>query len=153
MGGSTWDYFTPYQQDASAALAAAHERAFSEGDYFWLYDGRWGLHERPRPSTIEELWEDEGVRHSFTHSILDIFSVLDEGEQPEVCSARPLTPGEILRVLGSSRPTRATFESRYERAYGDLDSLIEDRGHACYTVLYDEHRQPSEIVFWGVTGD
>jgi hypothetical protein len=153
VGGSAWDYFTPYQQDVSAALAAAHERAFSEGDYFWLYDGRWGSPERPRPSTVEELWQDEGVRHSFTHSVLDIFRVVGEGEEPEVCAARPLTAEEITRVLSSSWPTRADFERTYEKAYEELDSLIEDRGYACYTVLYDAQRHPSEIVFWGVTGD
>ncbi|MFC0554417.1 hypothetical protein ACFFHJ_26350 [Planotetraspora thailandica] len=85
--------------------------------------------------------------------MLDIFEVLDEGEEPEFCSARPLTAEEITRALGSSWPTRADFERRYEQASEELDDLIEERGHACYTVLYDEQRHPSEIVFWGVTGD
>ncbi len=80
---------------------------------------------------VEELWQDEGIRHSFTHSVLDIFTVLGEGEEAEVCAARPLTQEEITRVLGSSRPTRADFERTYEKAYEELDSLIEDRGHAC----------------------
>ncbi|MGV9775851.1 hypothetical protein [Streptosporangium sp. NPDC003464] len=149
MGGSAWTYFTPYQQDVSAALAAAHERAFQEGDYFWLYDGRWGSPQRPRPSTVEELWQDEGVQHSFTHSVLDVFEVLGEGEEPEVCAARPLTPEETTRLFGTSKPTRVDFG----RAHEEVDSVIEERGHACYTALYDEQRRPSEIAFWGVTGD
>ncbi|WP_030905133.1 hypothetical protein [Streptosporangium amethystogenes] len=149
MGSSAWDYCTPYQQDLSAALAAAHERAFGERDYFWLYDGRWGTPERPRPPTVEELWQDEGVRHSFTHSVLDVFEILGEGEEPRVCAARPLTWEEITRLFGTSQPTRVDFD----RAHDEVHGVIEERGHACYTVLYDKQRRPSEIVFWGVTGD
>ncbi|WP_377271677.1 hypothetical protein [Peterkaempfera sp. SMS 1(5)a] len=70
-----------YQKDFGAALKDLWERVFRDGDYPWGYEKEWVPEEqrRPRPETMDELYADQWLQESRTHSILDIFHVLGRG--------------------------------------------------------------------------
>ncbi|GAA4520502.1 hypothetical protein GCM10023191_097540 [Actinoallomurus oryzae] len=148
MGGSAWDYVVPYHEDAAVALSTAQAKAFSEGDYFWAHDGRRSFPERPRPDSVDELWEDPVMQELMTHSVLDMFGVSRPGEEPQICCAAPLSPEVTREVFGAECPTRAD----YEGAIDVMWDVIQDRGYGCYVVLYRDN-VPDEIAFFGVTGD
>jgi hypothetical protein len=137
-----------YHEDASVALRVAQEKAFRYGDYFWPYDGKWGFPEHPRPNSMDELWNDPVIQHDMTHSVLDMFGVLQVGEEPEVLRAAPLSPEVTHEVFGSERPTRAD----YDRAAEVMWDVVQDRGYGHYVVLYRDDA-PDEIAFFGITGD
>jgi hypothetical protein len=148
VGGSCWDCVVPFDADIAAALAAAHELTFRQNDYWWPYDGNWGLPERPRPDSVDELWDDPVVEADGTHSVLDIVGVRGPDEEPSICEAAALDPPSRQRLFGTEEPTLAD----YQRARDSVWDVIEDRGYAKYTVLYRDG-VPDEIVFFGVTGD
>ncbi|WP_222722293.1 hypothetical protein [Actinomadura alba] len=143
----------PYQEDVSAALKMAQEKAFREGDYYWPYDGRFGLPERPRPDSEDDLWEDEVVQETLTHSVLDMFGLSRIGWEPEVLHAAPLTPEITREVFGSEWPTRADYDRASDVMW---DIVARDRGYGngygSYVVLYRDDA-PDEIAFFGITGD
>ncbi|GAA2098365.1 hypothetical protein GCM10009780_46650 [Actinomadura alba] len=137
----------PYHEDPSVALRVAREKTFREGDYYWPYDGRWGLPERPRPDSEDELWEDEVVQEDLTHSVLDMFGASQVGQEQEILDAAPLSPEIMREVFGSERPTRAD----YDRASNAMWDVLRN-GYGKYVVLYRDDA-PDEIAFIGVTGD
>jgi hypothetical protein len=137
-----------YHEDASVALSLAHAKAFRDGEYHWPYDGKWGLPERPRPTSIDELWSDRVVQRNLTHSVLDMFGVLQVGEEPKILHAAPLGPAVTREIFGSERPTRADYERAAEAKW----DIIQDRGYGHYAVLYRDDA-PDEIAFFGITGD
>jgi hypothetical protein len=148
LGASAWDSVVRYHEDASVALKVARENAFRDGDYFWPCDGRWGLPERPRPDSEDELWKEPIMQHDLTHSVLDMFGVSQVGEEPEILHAAPLSPGITREVFGTERPTRAD----YDRASDVMWDVVQDRGYGHYVVLYRDDA-PDEIAFFGITGD
>lgn len=85
MGASSWSYYVPYQPDLNAALEALQRRVFAEGDSWWAHGdiGKPASSYDNRPTAIDELFEDELVQESGTHSILDMSHVLNDGEGPE----------------------------------------------------------------------
>ncbi|MEV5383087.1 hypothetical protein [Streptomyces sp. NPDC052721] len=147
MGASAWDYYVPYQEDVGAALEELRHRVFLAGDYYWVRGGDWLPEEerRPRPSTLDELWADEWTQHSGTHSILDVFHVQREGEEPEVCAVQPVTAEEARRATGTERLTREHVPA--------IQELARERGYGRCAVLHDARGTPQEIYFWGWSGD
>lgn len=97
------------------------------------------------PRSEEELWADERVQESGTHSILDMSRVLTDGEEPGFGTFQRVTEAEALARVGVARPTRAHVEA--------LAPLAEQRWFGRYAVLHDEAGVPSEIYFWGFSGD
>jgi hypothetical protein len=147
MGASAWSYFVPYQPDLTAALAALREKVFAEGDYWWA-GGEFGKPASAyphRPSTMEELFADDAVQESGTHSILDMVRVLAEGEQPDYGTVEPVTRAEALTHAGTERLTREHVEA--------IDNLIRGRWFGRCAVLHDAGGHPAEIYFWGYSGD
>jgi hypothetical protein len=86
-------------------LRVLHRQVFDEHDYYFELDDddRW-------PATVEELWADEYVRESGTHSILDVDRVVSPDDADAPGTVRPLTEAERLRCFGTAAPTRADFD-------------------------------------------
>jgi hypothetical protein len=148
MGASGWDYYVPYQRDLGAALAELRRHVFETGDYWWAVPGEFGKSASDfpdRPRTEDELWAQEVVLYSGTHSILDMDRVLGPGEKPDVLTVEPLTEAEALEKLGVAKPTRAHTEA--------LEKLADQRGFGRCAVLHDDAGEPREIYFWGFSGD
>ncbi|MYW69173.1 hypothetical protein GTY65_34645 [Streptomyces sp. SID8379] len=144
MGATGWEYYVPYQADTAAALEELRERVFREGDYHWR-EGDGQTPAAPRPATIEELWRDEDVQEQGTHSILDMDRVLRPGEHPVWGTVQPVHPAEACRLTGTDVLTREHVEV--------IDGLVADRWLGRVAVLHDSTGRPSELYFWGFSGD
>jgi hypothetical protein len=82
MGASVWSYVVEYEPDLGAAFAALQAKVLAEGDYWWAVRDASARGFADRPLDIEELFRDEHVQESGTHSILDMDRVLGPGEAP-----------------------------------------------------------------------
>jgi hypothetical protein len=149
LGASAWDYVVKYHEDPSVALSVAREKAFREGDYVWQYDGRWGLPERPRPESMDELWNERIIQENMTHSVLDMFGVSQAGEELQFLHVAPLSPEVTLEVFEAERPSRADYDRAAEAIWDVIDPR---RGYGHYVVVYREDT-PDEIAFFGISGD
>lgn len=143
MGASGWNYYVPYQEDLAVALEQLRQRVFQEGEYFREPEDEPG--ERPEPATIEELWEDEEVQESGTHSILDMFRVVGPGEAAEIAAVQPVTSAEVRGIVGAGLLTREHVRL--------LEPLASERWFGRCAVLHDVAGKPQEIYFWGFSGD
>ncbi|GAA2591766.1 hypothetical protein GCM10010435_83120 [Winogradskya consettensis] len=147
MGASGWDYYVPYQEDLNAALDALRDKVFAAGDYWWAVPGEYGKSAADypnRPTTWDDLFDDEEVQESGTHSILDVFKVIEPGENPEFGTVEPVSPAEALAHVGTEHPTREHAKA--------LTELAERRWHGRCAVLH-ENGKPTEIYFFGSSGD
>ncbi|MFE4250423.1 hypothetical protein ACFRU3_13060 [Streptomyces sp. NPDC056910] len=135
MGASGWDYYVPYQEGLNAALQQLRHEVFEAGDYYW----------EPRPQSLKELWEDESVQESGTHSILDIFRVVGPDDTPDYNTVVPVTAEEARELLGTDKLTRAHVK--------DFDVFPRSRWIGRCAVLHDDEGNPQEIHFWGHSGD
>jgi hypothetical protein len=93
------------------------------------------------------LWENESVQESGTHSILDVDRVVAPwpwARQP-FGSVRPVSRWEARRRTGTAHPTRAEVDA--------LNPLAVKRWHGRCAVLHDAEGRPTEIYFWGFSGD
>ena len=159
MGASEWTYVTPFRGDVAESLRELRERVFRDKDYFWWDDFE---EDEPRPATIEGIWDNEEMKHSGTHSILDVSRVVDTTQAPswdnwqeDLGTVRPLTAQQIIRYFGTERPTRAQFEALTADSMAPttrkfMDEMI--RGTGRYLLLYDGGT-PAEVAFWGFSGD
>lgn len=147
MGASSWDYYVPYQQDLNTALEELRCEVFRGGDYYWVRGGDWLPEEerRPRPGTLDELWADEWTQHSGTHSILDVFRIQREDEEPEPFAVQPVTAAEAVAAAGTERLRRQHVPS--------IQNLARERWYGRCAVLHDGQGIPQEIYFWGWSGD
>jgi len=147
MGASHWRYYVPYQPDLNAALDALQRRVFAEGDYWWARGelGKVASEYPDRPSTIDELFEDDAVQEEGAHSILDMSHVLADGEEPDYGTIQLVTPAEALQSTGTERLAREHIPA--------IDALAERRWFGRCAILHDPQGQPAEIYFWGFSGD
>jgi hypothetical protein len=104
-------------------------------------------HDPKKPSTIDELLEEQG--ESGTHSILDIQRI---SPVPEFGAVSPMPTERLREIFGTDRPTRKMVESKQ----GDYD-LVEDpfvseRWQGIYFTVYRDAK-PDEIYFMGTSGD
>jgi hypothetical protein len=143
MGASFWYNITPYQPDVLKAFRQLQEKVLAEGDYYGDE-----IHEMMEFSTIEELAEakdGEDFWEVGTHSVLDMHTI-GTANEPGVVVA--LSPEQTRELLGSERPTRDDFLSRYKQeAVGHVE-----RWTGRMAVLF-QGDQPHELAFWGVSGD
>jgi hypothetical protein len=148
VGASGWDYYVAYQPDLQEALDELRRHVFEAGDYWWAAPYEFGKSAADfpdRPRTEAELWADESVRESGTHSILDMSRVMVDGEEPDYGTIQPVTEAEALERVGVAKPTRAHCEA--------LEPLAERRWFGRCAVLHDADGAPNEIYFWGFSGD
>ena|SRR5215207_4082950 len=151
MGASAWEYFVPYQKDLNQALQDLRQRVFRAGEFWWFGEREvlTPSERLPRPGRLEDVFEHETVQESGTHSILDVFRVVEPGEPRDwrdYGTIIPATVDEVRAATGTDRPTRADAAALDEK----LDRV---RWVGRCAVLYDEHGGPSEIMFWGHSGD
>ncbi|MGI5170408.1 hypothetical protein ACQEU3_39265 [Spirillospora sp. CA-253888] len=148
MGASGWEYFVPYQEDLQQALQELRDQVFQAREYLW---DPWVPEEqrRPWPATIEALWADEVVQHNGTHSILDMFQVLDADavvpDQESAFAVQVVGPEEAFRHLGARKITRAHVP--------EFEVFRGWRWFGRCAVLHDDRGVPTEICFWGFSGD
>ncbi|MEU4622346.1 hypothetical protein AB0G04_20565 [Actinoplanes sp. NPDC023801] len=148
MGASGWSYYVEYQPNLSKALAELRTRVFEDGDYWWAEPYEFGESAKSfpnRPRTEDELWSSESVQESGTHSILDMREMVRPGEQPTFGTVEPVSEAEALQCAGVTRLTRAHV--------AQLQELMLERWLGRCAVLHDDAGQPSEIYFWGYSGD
>jgi hypothetical protein len=144
MGASAWCYVVSYDADPRRSLAALREQVFAAREYHFLGDD-W-------PGTLPELFADEDVQETGTHSILDVSRIVDADQPDTFGTVRPLRPAELQRFFGTERPTETEFESAYDAAG---TSELKDhgiRGSGYCTTLYSGG-DPTAIAFWGRSGD
>jgi len=159
MGASGWAYVTRYRGDAAAALRELQERVFRDGDYQWWDE--FGEFE-PRPDSVEGIWAADGRWTSGTHSILDIERVADTTDPPgwefggDLGTVWPLAADRVEWMFGTARPSRAQFEALAMDYAHPLHAALMDevgpRWTGLYVLLY-EGETPTEIGFWGFSGD
>ena len=139
MGASAWNYYVPWQPDAGRALGELREQVFRSGQYYKPHTG-------VQPATIEELLEMNS--EAGTHSVLDIFMV---APHPDYGVAAPLSRDELIRYFGTEQPTRSALDSNPAA----LEEVRARRGpwSGTYVVVYDDNGSPSEILFFGQSGD
>ena len=150
VGASDWEYVVPYQSDMAEALTSLRRRVFDEGSY--LNPSKLGLR---APATVDELvqepyWEFMGT--SGTHSILDVLDVVpaDDDEQG-YGTIRPLTDREYRELLGNSQPTPDDF--RRVSGSAQLHEYIDAGRNTGRAAVLWTVGSPSEIAFWGYSGD
>jgi hypothetical protein len=156
MGASGWEYVVPYQEDLAAALEALRQRVFDEGDYLKpsFYD-EYGIYNVPDPTSLEELNQEryeQFMGESGTHSIIDVFAVAPVDSDPEEFGTiTPLSEEEYIGLFGVARPSRGEYD-----AVADSEELHDyvtgGRWTGRAAVLWSDGA-PSEIVFWGYSGD
>ncbi|MDQ1027076.1 hypothetical protein QF035_004658 [Streptomyces umbrinus] len=94
---------------------------------------------------MEELWADELVRETGTHSNLDVFQVVGPDDTPDYDTVEPVTAEEARELLGTDRPTRAHVK--------DFGAFPRSRWVGRCAVLHNDRGKPEEIYFWGHSGD
>ena len=168
MGAHPYFYFTPYQKDIGAALAALREQEFRAG----RYDPALSM-ATPPVFTFQlrfppdETWPRPGAQHasidaameaadaSGTGSILDIAQIMPG---PDFCAACALPDATLVALFGTSQPSRNLLEDvlikERSPASGAVDEFWNsiERGQARYIVTYADGR-PSEIFFVGYSWD
>lgn len=170
MAATGWSYFVPYQPDRYAAFVTLRQEVFEHGDYWWA-KGRGTAADLPdRPRTEDELWSDETVRETGTHSILDMYKVLADDEEPnygylpypydtfdeymrlvkehgnpDYGVIVPVGEAEAYKTAGDTRLTRAHVEA--------INGLARYRGIGRVATLHDEYGNLTELYFWGFSGD
>ncbi|XVU21018.1 hypothetical protein ACQPZJ_27535 [Actinoplanes sp. CA-054009] len=173
MGASGWSYYTDYRPDLNAAFEALQQRVLDDGDYWWAVPGEMGKSAAAypnRPRTMDELWDDEAVQESGTHSIIDMARVLADGEEPqygylpylddpsisfqqavqrygepEFGAIVPISPAEARAAAGVEKLTRAHVKA--------IDGLAEHRWIGRVAVLHGDDGRPNELYFFGFSGD
>ncbi|GIF68398.1 hypothetical protein Ais01nite_64330 [Asanoa ishikariensis] len=98
-----------------------------------------------RPRTEKELWDEEVVQESGKHSILDMYRMTEDGEEPGPGTVQPVTEAEALSSVGVAKLTRAHVEA--------LEPLAEERWVGRCAVLHNATGEPEELCFWGFSGD
>lgn len=154
MGASGWEYVVSYRQDLGAALDALRQQVFASGDYIKL-SSYGDVFDLPDPASLEELlgqeryWEFMGT--SGTHSVIDVQAVVAADADDEFGAIRPLSDEECAELFGTAQPSRADYDalSNSERLY---DYVTGGRWTGRAAVLWAD-ASPSEIAFWGLSGD
>jgi hypothetical protein len=147
VGKSGWDYVVEYRGDPAAALAELRAATLASGDFYWEDESE--EHIGPRPETLAELdafREDDEFWEIGTHSVLDVDRVIGSSERDGDGTVRQLSEDEAVEFFGTATPTREQYEAAGE-PMPDHDGW----SGFCQLLYADGH--PTEIAFWGATGD
>lgn len=160
MGASAWSARTPYAGSLAQSLRGAQEQVLATGDYLWPWEGIDPDYLEPedlvpRPTTLEGLGAAKQVDEFWdagTHTVLDMNGMAGQVDG-DFCTVEPLTDEEAADRFGSAHPSAQDLERVAPGGQvGDLDDLVLDRWSGRCVVI---HRggQPSEVFFWGISGD
>lgn len=174
MGASSWVYIVPYDSDFAAALARLQQQVFESGEYYGGREkrrpktlaelrkrsGEGGTHSildmkhvGPTPDIAgdENLWQPPNTDE---RGVIDMKRFEPEAHQrwldrvnATLFSVRELHPDDLVRLFGTTKPTRAQAEAR---EYELLE--MRERGLGTIVVLY-EGDVPRELMFVGFSGD
>jgi len=140
MGATTWKYFVPYQEDVDKALEELREDVFRSGEYELPYSFREMATDKLESiQQLRELAAEEG-----THSILDIYQISDEADFGSVC---PLPEEALVQIFGTATPTHSMVDAEQ---FG-FEEYVR-RWQGIYFPVF-ENGQPTELFFWGYSGD
>lgn len=143
MGASDWHYVVAYQDDLGQALTDLQEEVLATGQYYHGLNDRLSfgdMADLTAAKDTEAFW-DEG-----THSILDMVDVVGPRGREGVAVVRFLRDRELRKLFGGTQPSREDFERFVKTEW--YVSRWEGRA----TVLYKDG-QPTEMAFWGISGD
>ncbi|MFD0070963.1 hypothetical protein ACFVIY_00720 [Streptomyces sp. NPDC127166] len=144
MGASRWSYFTPFRHSEQEALGDLRERVFAEDAGYYREEG---------VETLEGLMASGWLVEEPAHSVLDVERVVRcEEDMEEPGDVRVVEAAEAVELFGTPHPVREAVEQALKRA-GDGWFPPVDRGSGCCTIVYDAEGRPSELCFWGLTGD
>jgi hypothetical protein len=152
VGASGWDYLVRFDGSVATTLEQLRAEVFAAGNYSWP-----GGDDRPKPATEDELWADERVHESMTHSILDVFEVGtgDPAGEEAFGNTFEVTAVECERIFGTTRVT-ADDLARMPRPEGHpmaaLDPLLTHRGVGRHVIVHAAG-VPDQILFFGYSGD
>jgi hypothetical protein len=167
VGAHPYFYFTPYQKDIQAALQALRETKFNAGRYdpamqmasppSYMFQMRFPPDESwPAPGAQHASIEEaiEASEESGTGSILDLSRV---GSAPDFFTVCPLDDQELVRLFGTTKPTRDLLDSALinPKSGQETAGLFWDgigRGEGRYIVIY-AGSEPREIFFVGYSFD
>jgi hypothetical protein len=147
MGASSWDYVVSYGPDLSEVLTALRQKIFTAQEYYFPNE------EDGWPATMEQLFAADDVQYEGTHSVLDIFRVIESLDKDGYGTLRALRADEQLALFGTAMLTRSTFERAYARRN---ETALGDHGQrwsGYSAVLHDDDGVPREIAIWGYSGD
>ncbi|GHF33428.1 hypothetical protein E5082_30685 [Streptomyces griseoluteus] len=159
MGASSWQYIEPYAGDVAAALATVRQREFER---LFVHGTHWDkLQPAGRPFTsvddLDALWEDETFGSEGTHTIIDVWEVIDAEAYDDSHTVRPLSDDESREIFETSEPTRGDFEraqERYDARHPGSEGLWDmPRWSAWCRPLKDADGANPVIAFWGRSGD
>lgn len=149
MGAEAYWYYEKYTGDVDTTLQQLREREFRAGRYNPVTpfpDSPPGPHS-PAPgaghATMEEAMKEAFEYGDGTRSILDLMTV---GEEPDFCVAARLPDEELLRLYGTTRPTREMIDSNLP--FSDEA----ERGQGMYILVYKDN-EPDEVFFAGYSFD
>jgi len=117
VGASSWQYVEAYTGDVAAALATVRQREFARLFVHGTHGD--GLLPAGRPFTsvddLDALWEDETFGSEGTHTIIDVWAVIDAEAYDDSHTVRPLSDEECIEIFATPEPTREDFERAQER--------------------------------------
>jgi hypothetical protein len=161
MGASGWEYRVPFKGRVRESFKEVREQLLASGDYIWPWDDVAPDEGNPedvflRPTSLpqlatakeaEEFWE-EG-----THSILDMAGVSESDDPDQFGVVRAVSAEELTQVFGTVLPTVEDFDHVYQPGpSGALGDLMGAKWSGRSLILYRDE-SPSEVYFWGVSGD
>ncbi|MGW1496411.1 hypothetical protein [Streptomyces sp. NPDC002402] len=144
MGASRWSYFTPFQQSAQVALNDLREAVFARHAAYYREAG---------VETLAALMASGWLEEEPAHSVLDVERVVrcEEGAE-EPGDVRVVKAAEVVELFGTAQPMREVVEQALKRASDGWFPPF-DRGSGCCTIVYGAEGRPTELCFWGFTGD
>lgn len=181
MGGSCWDYFTPFDSDVSKALRKLKEQDFKKnGKYYLVCTKEEKLqflvkellaleHTNPRTDIQESLFQEYLDHYRFLRSLPEP-TTIKEGIRELLAVNRENGTHSILDIEGvSSEPGYGmaapltqieltnlfgTIKPTREMIERQRDTLmnLRERMKATYIIVY-ENGEPELLYFAGCTGD
>ncbi|MEU1088430.1 hypothetical protein ACFYPN_27775 [Streptomyces sp. NPDC005576] len=149
----------PSAGGVAAALATVRQREFERLFTHGTYGG--GLHPPGQSFTsvddLDDLWEDESFGSEGTHTIIDVWEVIDAEAYDDDHTVRPLSDEESIELFGTAEPTREDFaraEEHYVAGRPGSDGLWDMRRWSAWcTPLKDADGADTVIALWGRSGD
>lgn len=166
MGGSGWEYVTPYEGSVEQSIRALQQKVFDEEfahgrspEFFGIPVETYG--------SLEELWADEEFMGEIgTHTVIDVYRPIAAGAKlgphEHYNTIGPLTDERLEHYFGTTQPTLRQYEEAIDHAhkvmfdYPRTEQVLideaEQRWTARYVVLYDDGR-PTRLGVFGSSGD